>query len=104
MKTKILSLIILSILFSGCTNQNSPEVVSNNKYNLQNGFVIGQLADGRTVTQYYIDRGSDYPHYLYLIENSSTITVNRIARTGKVSNNQVIVIDGAEYKIEKIEK
>lgn len=104
MKTKTLSFFILPfILFSGCSDIHSPQVIAKNQQNLKNGTIVGKLADGRTVTQFTIDQGDNYAHFLYLIENSSTATINYTVNYGKVYKTQSIVIDGQEYKIEKVE-
>lgn len=56
------------------------------------GTVVGKLPDGRTVTKFHIvnsGTGSEVNHYIYVVEDSSSVTTNREVPVGKSSYNAV---------------
>ena len=96
---KKLFLIILFCL--GCTGRNDPTVIKQNENTLSSsGEYVGVLPDGRKVTRYVIDTGSNHDHYLYVIENTKSSTVNSIISSGKTTRNNVnVIIDGQRYQL-----
>lgn len=90
----------LVVLFAGCiTSPNDPTVIALNKQRLSgNGEVVGDLPDGRVVTRYEIDRGTDPSHFIYVIADQPTVTINHSERHGKTTVNRTsVIIDGVRY-------
>jgi|694.fasta_scaffold04876_29 hypothetical protein len=53
------------------------------------GEVVGKLRDGRTVTLYVV-RTTSFPHHVYVVDNSSSVSTNKTVQTSKNSfENQV---------------
>ncbi len=53
-----------------------------------NGQVAGTLPDGRKVTRFEVFDNL-HTHYIYVVENATTVTTNRTATTGKTTTNRV---------------
>lgn len=93
-------LLIIPLFLIGCTPYDAPEVRSLNKDRLsQDGEYIGTLKDGRVISRYWINNGDDmHTHFIYIISDKSSITVNTRIQVGKTSHNEaVMVINGKEY-------
>jgi major membrane immunogen (membrane-anchored lipoprotein) len=96
---KMLSIVLISLcLLSGCSQYNSPEVMSKNRLTLSGpGETVGTLPDGRRVSRYEIDMGADmHDHWIYVVDGS--ITKNVTVSNGKSSSNTVeVMVDGVKY-------
>lgn len=93
-------MIVLLLVCVGCVQSpHDPQVVALNKQRLSGiGEDVGTLPDGRVVYRYEIDRGSDPSHFVYMIVNQPTITMNTSEKHGKVTvNRSVVIIDGVKY-------
>ncbi|RTK95554.1 MAG: hypothetical protein EKK64_06945 [Neisseriaceae bacterium] len=101
MKKFFVVMIFLSILFLlfGCEGRNDPSVIKQNEETLSGeGEYVGILPDGRKVSRYPIETGYRN-HFLYLVEDSDTVTINRSVSSGKTTVNIVeVIIDGKKFK------
>jgi hypothetical protein len=97
---KYISIIFLSlVLFSGCSEYNSPEIMSKNKLTFAGpGETVGTLPDGRVISRYRIDMG-EYMHDHWIYVCSNTITVNTVQSQGKNGTASLIqvMVDGVKY-------
>lgn len=100
MKKLIVCFVIAISLFAGCTAHNDPAIMSINKSTLAgSGEEVGVLPDGRKVIRFQLEMGSHYhDHWIYVVEGSPTVTVNRTESHGKSSSNHAdVIIDGVNY-------
>ena len=95
----------LFLLTIGCvTKPNDPVVVAYNKQVLSStGDTVGTLPDGRNVIRYELSRGSNPSHWIYVVDDTTTITTNRTVQQGKTSYQAVeaVIVDGARYVPDK---
>lgn len=97
---RLLFCALVFVMF-GCTHYESPSVVMANRKNLAGpGLPVGVLPDGRSVVRYCIDMGSANDHWIYVVDDTATVSQNHEAPHGKSSYNAVqVVIDGVIWGI-----
>jgi hypothetical protein len=79
MKIKTILIVVCMMLLIGCSG--TPVLNTN-------GENAGVLPDGRKVTQFEVSDGFRI-HYIYVVENSTSVTTNRTVQTGKTTMNRV---------------
>lgn len=96
---KKLFLILPFILGCDSVDRNHPKVVSINENTLLgDGEYVGKLKNGNVVKRYEIDMGPRHNHFIYIIDDNPTVTVNRNVSDGDTSRNEVtVIIDGTKY-------
>ena len=94
----------LLLLLAGCSGPDSPEILAKNQSTLSGrGLHVGTLPDGRDVTRYEIDRGTQTNHFIYVVNGS--VSTNRVEPHGKtVQLHTEVVIDGIVYRPESNRK
>lgn len=87
----VLSFILIAfvVFFTSKTDQQINESIRANL--ASGGQTIGQLNDGRNITRYCIATGG-YPHYIYVVDNASTVSTNFSVRRGKTEVNETHVL------------
>ena len=60
------------------------------------GEVVGKL-NNATVRRYKIKRYHDFDHWLYVIDNNPTITINKT--NGKNNKNIIVILDEQKYTL-----
>ena len=100
---RLLFCALVFVMF-GCTHYESPSVVRENRENLAGpGFSVGVLPDGRSVVRYRIDMGSANDHWIYVVDDTATVSQNHEAQSGKTSYNAVqVVIDGQKFVLSPV--
>lgn len=95
-------MICLLVLFLvGCVGPRDPSVVSQNKTTLSAaGEYVGTLPDGRKIVRYEIEMGSNiHNHWVYIVDDSESISVNRVDQHGKNARPTTdVIIDGKRYR------
>ena len=102
--------LILPLFLIGCAPYNSPEKKILNKATLSDEpEYVGTLKDGRTVGRFYIKNDGRldgewvHNHWVYVISDNSSSTVNYSVQSGKTTRNEtIVIINGKEY-VEKSE-
>jgi hypothetical protein len=98
-------LCITLFLLSGCVSEE--EIKLRNEKSNKNaqatldkgGTYIGKLKDGRSITRYALKREFEHVHFVYVVEDSSSITANSTHKEGKHTRDDVhVFINGLEYK------
>jgi hypothetical protein len=85
---------LVFVLLLGCSQANNPQFIEKNNRAFQNRQEL--IADDTPMGKLYRVRIYDLNHWVYYFDRSTnTVTVN--FRSGKI--NQVIVIDGQQYKL-----
>jgi hypothetical protein len=77
MRIAILCMLLLAL--AGCSS--TPVLNTNGK-------VAGTLPDGRTITRFEVF-DNYHTHYIYVVENATSLTTNRSSQTGKTTTNSV---------------
>lgn len=100
MKKILLTFVVFSLI--GCTGPDDDIVKVMNKSHLSGkGDYMGTLPDGRDVTRYRIDRGNMNSHYIYIVPDSQSTSMN-IAGGNKGNNNITsVIIDGRKFIAEE---
>lgn len=94
-------LIVSALLFTGCGSTDYAKIEAQNKEHLATeGYLVGKLPDGRTVTRYKVETGSNPDHWIYVTNN--TITINRSIEHSDGENSTTyhyveVMIDGVPY-------
>ena len=104
MKHVKLILAISILALAGCAGPRDPEVKAVNQKNLAGqGDYIGTLPDGRVIRCYAIDRGYSYPHYVYVVSDGSSVSLNKTEMAGKNNyyNRTIVTIAGKKFVEEK---
>jgi uncharacterized protein YceK len=100
MKLKIILSLAVVALLSGC-GPSRTEVPGINERDLARpGERVGTLPDGREVKRWEVYSPSgNYVHYIYVVENATSISTNRLESQGKtqVNKTDVVIVNGKEY-------
>ena len=98
---------IIGVFFLLSKGMDHPDVISANKEHLStNGEVVGKLPDGREVVRYKIGMGTgNYAHWIYVVKDSTTITLNHTVTHGKSSSNhvEVDIVSTIEGRVDTLE-
>lgn len=81
--------IVTLIFFLSKTDQQINESIRANL--ASGGKTIGQLNDGRSITRYCIEVRNGM-HYIYVVDNASTVSTNFSVRRGKTEVNETHVL------------
>lgn len=103
MKKIVYLLLICSALFF-CSCRSEKNIINKNQKELMSGGeFIGTLPDGRMVHRYEIETGPNmHNHFLYVIDNTQTISENQEEDEGEHSVNETtVIIGGKKYTPEK---
>lgn len=101
---------ICLLLLAGCDN-DTPEINAKRQKEFNSGgYVVGTLNDGRKVTRYSIENGSNQDdHWIYVVDSTGSTTTNfnvsnNNPETPSNKNKVVVVVDGVQYvPAEKVE-
>ena len=98
------NILILILFLTGCTSSNDPSVIQKNAITLSSeGELVGKLKDGREVRRFVINNGDtigSHNHWLYLVDDSDTVTVNHTVSSGKTSHLKVeVIVEGKKYTL-----
>jgi hypothetical protein len=80
-------------------NSHSPEIKQKNEATFSSGGeLVGKLPDGRFISRYEIESATSHNHWVYVISDNSSVSVNYPIRVGKLTHNEaMVIINGKEY-------